>query len=148
MSTYSQLIYHIVFATKNRDKVLDRNGRYELFDYIADMLDYYKCEMYQIGGVEDHIHIVTHIHPSLAIATLITEMKQATSEFIAKEGICQGFSGWQNGYGAFTYHNQQLQKLVTMVRNQEYYHQKFDFRTEYMYLLKEHRIKFNPKFIY
>ncbi|MEQ9313501.1 MAG: transposase [Cytophagales bacterium] len=72
MSTYTQIIYQIVFSTKNRVPVLHKKGRPDLFKYIWGILKNKKCHLYQINGVEDHIHILTHIHPSVALSQCCT----------------------------------------------------------------------------
>jgi len=57
----------------------------------------------RIGEVENHIHIITHIHPTIAIANLIKDIKLASSSFIKSQNIFSNFNGWQDGYGGFTY---------------------------------------------
>ena len=71
MSTYTQILYQIVFSTKNREKTLQELNRNELFGYIWGILKKKECHLYRIGGVEDHLHIVTHIHPMIAPSVLI-----------------------------------------------------------------------------
>ncbi|MEP0005496.1 MAG: IS200/IS605 family transposase [Balneola sp.] len=103
MSTYTQIIYQIVFSTKNRVPVLHKTGRTDLFKYIWGILKNKKCHLYQINGVEDHIHILTHIHPSVALSQLVKDIKLASSIYIKENKLFFGFDGWQEGYGAFTY---------------------------------------------
>ncbi|HMV08375.1 MAG TPA: IS200/IS605 family transposase [Cyclobacteriaceae bacterium] len=91
MSTYTQIIYQIIFSTKNREQTLAANTRHELFKYISGILANYKCHLYQINGVEDHIHILTHLHPSIALSDLVKDIKLASTKFI-KEKICSGIS--------------------------------------------------------
>ncbi len=65
MSTYTQILYQIVYSTKYRRPTLVKENRSELFKYIWGILKNKKCHLYRINGVEDHLHIVTHIHPSV-----------------------------------------------------------------------------------
>lgn len=104
--------------------------------------------MYRIGGVEDHLHIVTHIHPMVAPALLIKDIKLAASDFIKSEKLFPEFYGWQDGYGAFTYHISAKDNLIEYVKNQKEHHRKFDFRSEYIELLKEHGIEFEEKYLF
>ena len=69
MSTFTQILYQIVYSTKYREKTLEAENRKELYKYIWGILNNNKCYLYQIGGIEDHIHIITHLHPSVALAT-------------------------------------------------------------------------------
>jgi putative transposase len=103
MGTYIQLLYQIVFNTKNRDKTLTANNHEELFKYLWGILKNKKCHLYHIGGDSDHLHIVPHMHPTISLASLVKDVKLASTEYIKSKNIFQKFSGWQEGYGAFTY---------------------------------------------
>ena len=98
MSTYTQILYQIVFSTKNREKTLRESGREQLYSYIWGILKKNKCHLYRIGGVEDHLHIITHVHPMVAPSILIKDIKLATSRLIKQEDIFPSFNGWQDGF--------------------------------------------------
>ena len=76
MSTYTQLLYHIVFSTYQRSPTLKENDRPELFAYIYGLLKKKNCHLYRINGMEDHIHIFTHVHPTLAVSDLIKDHRK------------------------------------------------------------------------
>ena len=97
--------------------------------------------------MEDHIHIVTHIHPTVPPAYLIKDIKIASSEFIKDKNIFPNFNGWQIGYGAFTYSISAKDNLIEYVKNQKKHHRKISFRDEYIGLLKEHGIEFDEKYL-
>lgn len=147
MSTYTQILYQIVFSTKQREKVLEKENRERLFKYIWGVLNKNKCHLYRVNGVEDHLHIVTHLHPSVALADLIKDIKLASSGYIKENGLFKDFNSWQEGYGAFTYSVKEKDKLIAYVMNQEEHHKKISFRDEYIELLKEHAIEFDEKYL-
>jgi REP element-mobilizing transposase RayT len=147
MSTYSQILYQLVFTTKNRALTLSKNNRENLYKYIWGVLQKQKCHLYQIGGVEDHIHILTHIHPMVAPALLIKDIKLSSTEFIKKEHVFNNFSGWQDGYGAFTYHIKSKNVLIEYLKNQEKHHNSVSFKDEYIKLLTEHGISYNENYL-
>lgn len=97
MSTYTQILYQIVFSTKNRERTLIKSNRDELFKYIVGICENKNCHLYRINGVEDHLHIITHIHPSLSLSSLVKDIKLASSEYIKKNNLFPQFSGWQSG---------------------------------------------------
>lgn len=148
MSTYTQILYQIVFSTKNREKTLLESGRDKLFSYIWGVLKKNKCHLYRIGGVEDHLHIITHIHPMVAPAILIKDIKLAASHLIKQENIFQKFDGWQDGYGAFTYTIAAKDNLVEYVKKQVEHHKIVSFKDEYISLLKENGIEFDEKYLF
>jgi REP element-mobilizing transposase RayT len=147
MSTYTRIIYQIVFSTKNRESTLSKENRHKLFEYVNGILRNKKCHLYQINGVEDHVHIVTHVHPTIAIASLVKDIKVACSALIKERELFKHFSAWQEGYGAFTYSFKDKDKLIEYVKNQEQHHAKVAFVEEYKNLLKEHGIEFDERYL-
>lgn len=130
MSTHTQILYQIVFSTKQREPVLEKETRPELFKYTWGILNKSNCHLYRINGVEDHLHIVTHLHPSVSLADLVKNIKIASSGFIKDNGIFKNFNGWQDGYGAFTYSVKEKNRLIEYVKNQEEHHKIVSFRDE------------------
>lgn len=147
MSTYTQILYQIVFSTKNREPALVSTDRNDLFKYISGILENKKCHLYQINGVEDHLHILTHLHPSVALSSLVKDIKLASTKFIKEKGLFPAFNGWQDGYGAFTYSIDRKDILINYIKNQEDHHRLRTFREEYIELLKEHGVEYDEKYL-
>ncbi len=103
--------------------------------------------MYRINGVEDHLHIVTHLHPSVALAGLIKDIKIASSLFIKEQSLFPDFVSWQEGYGAFTYSIKEKDRLINYVKNQEEHHKKSSYKEEFIALLNEHGVAFDEKYL-
>ena len=147
MSTYTQILYQIVFSTHSRERTLTEHNQAELYKYATGILKNKKCHLYRINGVEDHIHIVTHIHPTVALANLLKDIKLASSAWIKDNKIFPYFNGWQDGYGAFTYSIKEKDRLIEYVKNQKEHHTKKTFREEFIELLNEHEIEFDEKYL-
>ena len=147
MSTYTQILYQIVFSTKNREQTLSKNNRDELYKYIWGVLKNKNCHLYRIGGITDHIHIVTSLHPSIALASLIKDLKLASSDHIKTHQLFPKFNGWQVGYGAFTYSFKDKDKLIEYVKNQEEHHATKSYIEELIELLKEHGIEYDERYL-
>ena len=147
MSTYTQILYQIVFSTKDRCPSLIKENRKDLFKYIWGTLKNKKCHLYRINGVEDHLHILTHLHPSCALADLIKTIKVGSSKHIKEYNLFPKFDGWQEGYGGFTYSFKEKDRLVTYIKNQEEHHKTVSFRDEYIDLLNEHGVEFEEKYL-
>ena len=103
--------------------------------------------MYRINGVEDHLHIALSLHPSVSLASLIKDIKIASNQMIKSSGLFEGFEGWQEGYAAFTHSYSSLDTLVNYIKNQEEHHKKVSFMDEYLQLLKEHGVEFDPRYL-
>lgn len=147
MSTYTQIIYQIVFGTKNRERTLTKDKRDDLFKYISGLLENKKCKLYRINGVEDHIHILMDLHPTVALASLVKDIKLASTEFIKANKLFKNFRGWQEGYGAFTYSIREKEMLINYIKNQEAHHSKKTFVKEYLEFLKEFEIEFDERYL-
>ena len=93
------------------------------------------------------MHIATHIHQSVALANLVKDIKVASSQFIKGIGLFANFSGWQEGYGAFTYSYRDKGSLIDYVKNQEEHHKIKTFKEEYAELLLENGIEFEEKYL-
>src|SRR5579863_9538273 len=103
MATYTQIIYHIVFATKDRRRVLEKSRREDLFRYIWGILKNHDCHLFRVNGVEDHLHILTSIHQTVCLADLVKAVKTGSAKWIREERIFSHFDHWQERYGAFTH---------------------------------------------
>src|SRR5215203_2246793 len=122
MSTYTQILYHIVFATKNRRRVLDKPRREDLFRYIWGVLKNQGCHLYRIGGVEDHVHILSSLHPTVALSDFIKDIKVASSRWIKDDCVFPEFEAWQDGYAALTHSLEEKDRLIEYIKSQEEHH--------------------------
>ena len=124
------------------------NKKPELYEYIWGILKNKNCHLYRINGTDDHIHIAAHLHPSIALAPLVKDIKLASSAFIKDKGLFEKFSGWQERYAAFTYSFGDKNKLIEYVKTQEEHHRKISFKEELIALLEEHSIEFEEKYLF
>lgn len=147
MSTFTQILYQIVFSTKDRKPVLAKENRTKLFRYIFGILKNKNCHLYRLNGVEDHVHILTSIPPSTSLAELVKDIKLGSSAYIKRNNLFPAFTNWQDGYGAFTYSFKEKDLLIEYVKNQEEHHKNITFRDEFIAMLNEHHIRFDEKYL-
>ena len=145
---HTKLIYHFVFGTKYRRKVLTKDKRTELFKFIWGILEKKKCHLYRMNGVEDHVHILTSMRTTMDVSNLVKDIKVASHLWIEKERIFPEFIEWQIGYGAFTVSAYEKNGLIKYIKNQEAHHKIETFEDEYQRLLKEHDIDFDEKYLF
>ncbi|PRZ00313.1 IS200/IS605 family transposase [Marinilabilia salmonicolor] len=137
MSSYRQIYYHLVFRTKNSQRVLFEDGRSSLFGYIWGIVKEKQSHLYRINGVEDHIHLLTDLHLSIALADFVRDIKTASSSWIKDQGGFPLFNGWGVGYCALTCGYQDKDGIIEYIKNQQSHHKKETFRAEYERLLIE-----------
>ena len=147
MSTFTQIYYHIVFSTKNREPVLCADGREELFRYIWGIIRNKNSHIYRINAVEDHLHILSSLHPTVALADFIKDIKVASNGWIKERQPFPHFNSWQDGYGAFTASHADKDRLIEYIKNQQEHHRQETFLDEYRRLLKEAGIEFDEKYL-
>jgi REP element-mobilizing transposase RayT len=82
MATYTQIIYHIVFATKHRERVLNKARREDLFRYLWGIVKNHESHLFRINGIEDHVHILTSLHPTVSLADFVKAIKAGSSKWI------------------------------------------------------------------
>ncbi len=146
MSSYHQLMYHIVIRTKDNRRTIDTNQSRHLFAYIGGIIKNKNCHLYRINGIEDHLHILTDIHPSIALADFIRDLKVSTSMWMKNCGFFPSFEGWSEKYGAFTCSYLDAGKIIEYIKNQQEHHKEVTFLDEYRRLLIESGISIEEKY--
>jgi putative transposase len=146
MSSYRRILYHIVFRTKNGKKTLNQENDKELYAYILGIVRNKKCFLYRINGMEDHIHILSDLHPNVALADYVRDIKTATSVWLKQSGKHKKFEGWAEGYAALTYAWKDKEMIINYIKNQKEHHKKKNFEEELRRLLKEQGIELDERF--
>jgi len=127
----SKVIIHIVFSTKNRELWLDREVRPRMHAYVATICRDLNAAALRVGGVSDHLHVVTNLPRTLSQAALVETLKKTSSKWI--KGLDSKYRGfyWQRGYGAFSVSPSQLDAVLEYVESQEEHHRTRSFQEEY-----------------
>ncbi|MEO6392288.1 MAG: IS200/IS605 family transposase [Pyrinomonadaceae bacterium] len=144
--SYTKLLYHIVFGTKDRIPYLNSAWRDDMHAYLGGETRGLKGTAFEVGGIEDHVHLLAHIPPTIALADFMSKLK-ANSSGWAKRKTGRPFV-WQPGYGAFTVSESEAEKVKHYIRRQEEHHQKVDYREEFLSLLHENAIEFEEQYLW
>lgn len=147
-STYYRTVFHIVFSTKNRSKILRTDLRIELFDYFGQLCADKDCKLLQGGGIEDHVHLLVDVPPKLAISDLVKFIKGNTARWINENRKIDCRFSWQKGYGVFSVSQSAVQSVTNYIKNQIEHHRAYSYEQEYLSLLAKHKVPFNEKFVF
>ena len=148
MGSFTQLTYHIVFATKYRRPTINDAIQERLYEYIGGTLRGKKGHLIEIGGTADHVHILARLSPSLAVADVVRDVKANSSKWMTDQIEVTSRFEWQKGYGAFTVSYSRTQSVQEYIRNQEEHHRTKTFQEECIEFLKRHKIEFRLEYLF
>jgi REP element-mobilizing transposase RayT len=146
--SYTQLYFHIVFSTKNRNPILDRAVRQRLFPFIGGGIRDEGGTALIVNGIEDHVHILARLRADRALSDVLRTTKANSSGWIHKEFPALSAFAWQAGYSAFTVSRSQLDIVRRYIENQEAHHQKQNFQEELLALLRAHDVEFDERYLW
>ena len=129
--SYTHLVYHIVFRTHRSIPAINEGHERELYAYIYGYTTRHKVKLYRIGGMPDHLHLLVSIPPDVAVAEFIRGLKFSSSKWLKGNPSFPLFSGWGEGYAAFTYSREQIPVVKNYIINQKEHHHKMSFAEEY-----------------
>jgi REP element-mobilizing transposase RayT len=144
----ANVLIHIVFNTKNRQPWIDVGVDQELDKYIAGICRNHDCPSHAIGASDDHIHIACSLSRTLSISKLVEEIKTNSSKWMKTNGREYAAFAWQNGYGAFSIGQSQMEDLRTYIRNQREHHRRASFQDEFRALLVKYEVEFDERYVW
>ena len=98
--TFTCLNYHIVFSTKDRKPLIDKAIQPRLYEYLGGIVRDEGGVLYQIGGMPDHVHLLTRLRPIRPLSEFLRDLKSHSTGWVkATLGTHRMFQ-WQEGYGA------------------------------------------------
>jgi REP element-mobilizing transposase RayT len=139
--SYTRLLYHIIFSTKERRALLKGQLQAELDAYICGIARNLEMSVYRIGGIEDHRHILLSLPPTLCPAEASRLLKCNSTKWAHEKYPNLGHFRWQEGYAAFTVSESQVARVSRYIQNQQQHHHKRDFDEELNLLLRRHGIE-------
>ena len=144
----SKVILHIVFSTKDREPWLGLDVRARMHAYLATVCRDLGGEVVRVGGVADHVHIVTTLPRTLSQAQLIEQAKKISSKWVKTVDVRYRGFFWQRGYGAFSVSPSQLEAVLQYVDAQQEHHRTRTFQEEYRELLHRHGVDFDERYVW
>ena len=137
MSSYRQHLYHLVFGTKNNLLTIKQDNVNELYANVTGIIKHKNSHLYRINGIENHLHILTDMHPSIAPADFLRDIKASSSFWMKSSKLFPSFVGWEEGYGSFTCSYRDVNMLIEYIINQQEHHKTVSYDDEYRNILLE-----------
>ena len=146
--TFTNLLYHIVFSTKNRERIILDSLRQRLYEYTGGIVRSKGGRLLSIGGTQDHIHMAVKLKPTEAVSKTIGELKGNSSKWINENKFLDGYFSWQAGYAAFCVSESQVKALIGYIEKQQEHHRVKSFKEELIAIPEKHRISYDPVLIW
>ncbi|HXT10656.1 MAG TPA: IS200/IS605 family transposase [Candidatus Angelobacter sp.] len=146
--SYVSSYFHCVFSTKDRRPLINPNLRERLWPFLGGIARHNKMKAIEIGGVEDHVHILLSLPPTVAISKAIQLIKGGSSKWIHETFPQQRLFSWQEKHGAFSVSVSHLEIITAYIRNQEAHHRNMSFKEEFEALLKKHQIEYDARYLW
>lgn len=144
--TYTNLITHNVFSTKDRVGLINDEIKPELHSYLGGLIKELKGKPIKIGGINDHVHILASLPPTVSTADAMRFIKANSSKWMSEKFNCP--FEWQKGYGAFSVSRSGMSAVAEYIENQVEHHQKRDFRDEFKALLRKYEVDFDENYLW
>ena len=145
--SYTNLLYHIVFSTKERRPLITPGYEVRLYDYIGGMIRKAGGISVELNGTSDHVHLLAKLRPDCSLSNVLRDLKaNATGWMHDVFPSLKNFS-WQRGYGAFTVSQSNVAAVRQYIARQKEHHRNISFRDEFIQFLEENDIAYDERFI-
>ena len=141
-------LIHLVFSTKHREPWLNDAVRPALHAYLVTVFKNLKCPVLTLNSVEDHIHILFSLHRTVALATVVEDVKKSSSKWIKTQSAELTQFAWQGGYGAFSVSESNMDAVRQYIACQAEHHRKTSFQDELRVFLDKHKLEFDERYLW
>jgi putative transposase len=146
--TYTCLLEHIIFSTKERRSFLDAELKERLFPYMGGIVRELGGVALSINGPTDHVHILASLPPTIAPSEFVGKLKANSSGWVHKIFPQHREFKWQVGYSAFGVSYSQKQAVLDYIAGQEEHHRTVTFQEELLAFLKKHGVEYDERYVF
>ena len=146
--TFTNLLYHIVFSTKNRQALITNTLQEELYKYMGGIIRGEGGTLLEIGGMPDHVHLIARFKADKSVSHMLQLIKANSSKWVNERPQQNSRFSWQTGYAAFSVSESQVGVVRDYVSRQEEHHQIISFQEELLALLRKHEIEYDERYLW
>jgi len=144
----AHILIHLVFSTKNREPLIKVEIQEQLYAYMVGILKQHQSSSLIVNGTGDHVHLLFSLSKNKTLSDIVREVKTGSSKWIKTQpGDFQNFQ-WQNGYGAFSVSESNVEIVKKYIANQKKHHQKLSFKDELRQLYVKHGLRFDEEYLW
>ncbi|MCL5267111.1 MAG: IS200/IS605 family transposase [Bacteroidetes bacterium] len=127
---YVRIWVHLIWSTKNRDRVLNDKLREKVLSHIKENASKKNIHLDTIDGVEDHVHVLLSLKSDQTISKVAQLLKGESSHWVNGNSKNGKFE-WQDEYIAVLVSESMVEKVREYIRNQKQHHRMKTFSEEY-----------------
>lgn len=144
-----QVYLHTIFSTKDRYPFFKNPElQRDLHAYLASVSNELKCNAIKVGGVADHVHLLTRLPRTITIADFVKETKRVSSLWLRERGGAWSAFHWQAGYGVFSVSASNVPQVEIYIAGQTEHHRAVTFQDEYREFLNRHGVEFDERYVW
>ncbi len=145
---YSQLYLHFVFAVKHRQRLIPAKHKKALHKYIAVLAQQKDTVALAVHCMPEHMHLLIASGVTTNISQFAQLIKTETALLINAQRWATRHFSWQEGYGVFSYAQDAIEALITLINEQERFHEQTSFGKEYRELLTQFKVPFDEHYLF
>ena len=141
-----KILIHVVFSTKNRIDLITPALETGLYSYIHGIIENNNSKLILANGTANHIHLLISLGKMIEVSKLIGNIKRGSSVWMKDHGVQKFY--WQEGYGAFSIGQSQIQAVTKYIEAQKEHHRQSDFQDEFRRLLQKYQVEFDERYVW
>ncbi len=145
--SFTNLLYHIIFSTKDRRPIISVDYQPRLYSYIGGIIRETGGISLGINGTEDHVHVLAKLRPDRALSDVLRDLKSGATGWMHDVFPSLADFYWQRGYAAFTVSQSHLPQVQRYIAGQKEHHKRVSFRDEFILFLKANGIEYDERYI-
>ena len=139
---------HLIFHVKSTGVKMRKEDLERIFTYIGGVIKGVDGIPIEVGGMTDHVHVLTSLPKSMSLVDFVRIVKGDSSKWMKSIDPHYTAFAWQEGYGAFSVSSSLIDKTVAYIRGQAEHHQKRSFQEEYKLFLEAYGIEYDERFAF
>lgn len=147
-STLVKIDVHLIFHVKTTSIAIREDGLDRLFAYLGGTIRNLQDIPIEIGGMRDHVHILTSLPKNMSLSDFVRNIKAESSRWLKGMGRVYADFSWQAGYGAFSVSPSMTDKTVDYIRNQRKHHERSTFQEEYRRFLNVYNVPYDERYVF
>ncbi|MBA3700169.1 MAG: IS200/IS605 family transposase [Planctomycetes bacterium] len=146
--SFVHCLLHVVFSTHHRRPLIDDAWSARLHDVMGSIARERGFPVIAVGGVADHVHLLMTLPSAKPIAECMRLLKANSSKWVNDTFFPARTFAWQDGYGAFSIAQSQVEATVAYIRAQAEHHRERSFQEEFREFLTRQGMAWDERYVW